>query len=166
MATYRPAAAAVRPKKVGAAPQQAIADTVAAHANASARPVKPEGGREAAAGVQLDAAAAGAAGSGSRGACSYLDGSPWQHQGADAASGGSHNTDCSIDGSSSAGDSTEDVDEDGDGDCLGERRIVSVDGGCSSIFAGSTPYDVRSWGLLTLTTVLAAVLNTSGCAIA
>lgn len=134
----------MRPEKVSAAPRQAIAETVAAHANASARPVKPDTGRAAAVGGQLDAAAAGAAGSGSHGGRGYRDSSPWQQHKADATSGESHDTNCSIDGSSTAGDSTEDVDEDGDGDCLGERRIVSLDDGCSSIFAGSTPYDVRS----------------------
>jgi hypothetical protein len=105
----------------------------------------------ASAAVQSDAAAARAAG-GSRidTGCGRHGGASWRQREAATAARAPDDSRRCIDGSGGAGDGTGDLDEDGSEDvdevggrdCLGERRIVSLDGGCSSIFAGSTPYDV------------------------
>jgi hypothetical protein len=141
-ATRRPDIKSPRPAKPYAAPRHAIADTVAAHASASAPHIQPQNRPVAKpTAAQADAAAASAGGNGGSGH-GRSGGTCWRQQEAAASTHSSYDTNCSIDSSSSTADDSEDVDGGSVRDCLGERRMVSLDGGCSSIFAGSTPYDV------------------------
>ena len=133
----------------GATAVKAITDTIAAHASASTHHAERRSGAAAPADAELAAATGSGPRRGGDTECSQCGDEGRRQQQARAAAGAPRSSHaCSDAGtgagndSISVGDGSEDSYEDGDGDCLGERRIVSLDGGCSSIFAGSTPYDV------------------------